>query len=310
MRRQASETRPAPSMVARLMDELRRQSRYSLDDFVAAMAERLQPWSPGREELQRHLTRRQAVRLLGDDRLVGAVRLDPGLSAVELGASAVISNALMLMSELTESGGAKLTEAGFFNRSFVMRIASKLDWPDFNWQEIMAISKTVRESDLTPIWFLHGVLKLGGLLYVRRGVANVGKHGRELMAPQRAGALQAALFRTAWRDLNLAELGGIGLGSRLQPQGNLALYMIDRLADDWIDSERLLHAAIVPDDEILAAPEYLPLYALEGCLLRPLRWFGLIEIRLMPTEVEWRSRRELRKTPLYDRFFTFDPGPA
>lgn len=297
-------------MVARLMEELQRQGRYSLDDFVGAMAERLRAWSAGREELQRHLTRRQAIRLLSDDRLEYAVRLDPGLSAADLGTSAVISNSRMLMSELTESGGARLTDAGFLNRSFLMRIAGKLNWPDFNLQEIMAVSKTVREAELTPVWFLHGVLKLGGLLHVRRGVLNVGKRGRELMAPERGGALQATLFRAAWRDLDLAACGGIGLGARLQPQGNLALCMIGRLADDWIDSEQLLHAAIVPDDEILAAPENLPLYALEGCLLRPLQWFGLIEIRKIPTDVEWRFRREVRKTPLYDRFFTFDPGPA
>jgi hypothetical protein len=145
---------------------------------------------------------------------------------------------------------------------------------------------------------------------VRRGVFNSSKRGRELMASERAGTLQAALFRTAWCDLNLAGLSPSGLAERLRRQANLALFMIGRLADDWIDSERLLHAAVVPDEEIMAAMESLPRYAFEGCILRPLRWFGLADERKVPTEIAWMSRREFRKTPLYDRFLAFDPGPA
>ncbi|MGH6929053.1 MAG: hypothetical protein ACREEV_12110 [Dongiaceae bacterium] len=291
------------------MDDLRRQGRYTLDDLAQAMAERMQAWSPGRAEMQRHLTRRQAIRLLNDDRLERAILLNADLPAADLGGSIVLPNARLLLSDLMECGGAKLTEAGFLNRKFVMQIGGKLDWPDFNWQELCAISKAVREEEVAPLWFLHGLLKLSRLAYVRRGVLHAGKRSRELIAPERSGALQAALFRTAWGDFNLAGLSRSHLAERMHRQANLALFMIGRLADDWIDSENLLHAAIVPDEEIMAAMESLPRYAFEGCILRPLRWFGLIEMRSVPTELEWQSRRELRKTPLFDRFLAFDAGP-
>jgi hypothetical protein len=310
MPRRKVKTRIETPMIARLGEELRRQGRFSIDDIAQALAERLPVWSDGREVIQRHLTQAQAIRLVNDDRLERAVRLNADLPAAELGASIVLPNARLLLSELMESGGGRLTEGGALNRKFVMQIGGKLDWPEFDWQEICAISKAVREEEVTPLWFLHGVLKLTGLVYVRRGLLQPGKRGRELIVPECAGALQATLFRAAWRDLDLASLGGIGLGERLQRQANLILYMIGRLADDWIDSERLLHAAVAPDAELLAAPEYLPVYALEGCILRPLRWFGLIDIRTEPAETGWRDRRDLRKTPLYDRFLAFDPGPA
>jgi hypothetical protein len=299
---------PSP-MIARLMDELRRQGRHSVDDIAQVFAERFAAWSPGRAEIQRHLTQRQAMRLVNDDRLERAVRPNADLAADELTASIVLPNARLLLAELMD-GGAGLTKLGFFNRRFVMRIGGKLDWPGLDWEQLCRFNKAMNEVDLRPLWFLHGVLKLAGLVYARRGVLHAGKRGRELLPAERAGALQAVLFRAACCDLDLAGLGGVGLGERLQRQLNLILFMIGRLADDWIDSERLLHASVVPDQEILAAMEHVPLYALEGCILRPLQWFGLIEIRSLPTESEWRSRREVRKTPLYDRFLAFDPGPA
>ncbi len=297
-------------MIARLMEELQREGRYSIDDIAQELADRLQVWSTGRAVIQRHLTQAQAIRLVNDDRLERAVRLNADLPAAELGSSIVLPNARLLLSALMEGDGAGLTKAGFLNRKFVMAIGGKLDWPEFDWQEICAYSKAVNEAELTPVWFLHGVLKLAGLVHTRRGVLCVGKRGRELIAPERAGALQAALFRAAWRDLNLAGLSGIGLAERLQWQGNSILFMIGRLADDWIDGERLLHCAVAPDREILAAPEGLPLSAFRWCILRPLGWFGLLDTRAMPTEIEWKPRHEFRKTPLYDRFLAFDPGPA
>jgi hypothetical protein len=309
LRRQAKPRAESP-MIARLMEELQRQGRYTIDDIAQVLADRLQVWADGRAEIQRHLTQAQAIRLANDDRLERAVRLNADLPAAELGASIVLPNARLLLSTLLEGDGAALTQAGFLNRKFLMAIGGKLDWPEFDWQEICAISKVVNEVELTPVWFLHGVLKLAGLAHARRRVLRVGKRGRELMAPERAGALQAALFRAAWRDLNLAGLSRFGLAERLQWQGNSILFMIGRLADDWIDSERLLHCAVAPDREILAAPEGLPLSVFRWCILRPLCWFGLLDMRELPTEIEWRRRYEYRKIPLFDRFLAFDPGPA
>lgn len=310
MPRRSAKSDTTSPLIAAFVEELRRQGRYSVEDIAEAFAERLYAWLPGREELRRRLTKRQAMRLMTDSGLDSAVRLNADLPADALAASIVLPNARLLISELMTCGGAKFTEAGFLNRRFVMKIGGKFDWPGYDWAAHWTVSKTVREAEVTPLWFLHGVFKFAGLVYVRRGVLHAGKRGRELTAPGQAGALQATLFRAAWRDFDLAGLGGIGLGRRLQQQQNLILYMIGRLAEDWIDSERLLRAAVLPDEEILAAPEYLPRYALEGCILRPLEWFGLIERRALPAETGWRSRRELRKTPLFDRFLGFDPGPA
>lgn len=309
MPRRSDNARTPSPMIVRLMEELRRQGRCSVDDIAQVLAERLESWSPGRAEIRRHLTERQAMRLVNDDRLERAVRLNADLPAAEFAGSIVLPNARLLLSELMD-GGAGLTKLGFLNRRFIMRVGGKLDWPDLDWEGLCRFSKAMNEGEVRPLWFLHGALKLAGLVYARRGVLHAGRRGRELLPPERAGALQATLFRAACRDLDLAGLGGVGLGQRLQRQLNLILFMIGRLADDWIDDERLLHASVVPDEEILAAMEHLPLYALEGCILRPLQWFGLIELRRVPTETEWRSRRDLRKTPLYDHFLAFDPGLA
>jgi hypothetical protein len=309
MTRRAADIPPPSPMIARLVEELRRQGRYSVDDLAQALEERMQAWSPGGAEMRRHLTRQQAIRLLNDAHLERTVRLNADLPATEFGGSIVLPNGRLLLSELTDCGGAKLTEAGFLNRKFIMQIGAKFDWPGFDWEQLCAISKAVREVEVTPLWFLHGLLRLSGLAYVRRGVLHAGKRGRDMIDPDRSGALQTALVRTAWGNFNLPALSPSHLAERIHVQAGLALFMIGRVADDWIDSESLLHAAILPDEEMLAAIEMLPRFAFEGCVLRPLRWFGLIEERSVPTEVEWRPRREVRKTPLYDRFLAFEAGP-
>jgi hypothetical protein len=50
-----------------------------------------------------------------------------------------------------------------------------------------------------------------------------------------------------------------------------------------------------------------PAYAFESRVLRPLSWFGLLEMRMIgdPNGPTWQRDRQYRKAPLFDRALRF-----
>ena len=88
-----------------------------------------------------------------------------------------------------------------------------------------------------------------------------------------------------------------------QQQIGMALWALSTTGHRWQETGELMRLSVLPDDAVLRSPDWVApmLFALR--VLRPLRWFGLLECREDPV---FRDRGVWRKTPLFDRFLTFD----
>ena len=61
----------------------------------------------------------------------------------------------------------------------------------------------------------------------------------------------------------------------------------------------------LPDEAVLGNPDWVAPVLFVLRLLRPLRWFGLVECR--GEDAMRRGHGMWRKTPLFDRLVQFDP---
>ena len=78
-------------------------------------------------------------------------------------------------------------------------------------------------------------------------------------------------------------------------------------ATDWQSRERLTRLCTVPIDDFLEKPWDTASHAMEALILRPLLWFGLLDLRKEQIDRDrYASHHFYRKTALFDRFLTFD----
>ena len=114
------------------------------------------------------------------------------------------------------------------------------------------------------------------------------------------------LFHIALWQLDLSYLGrGLHDG---WPQGDIGvvLWSVSVSANDWQSSHRLTRLCTIPVKGVLEAQWDTGTHAMEGKILRPLWWFGLLEYRREEsTGRRFEASHFYRKTPLFDRFLSF-----
>ncbi len=252
------------------------------------------------------LTREQFYALV-DDRLdgTGPCTVGEDVPLAALTATSVVPNARILMAELAESG-ARLTARGNLNRKLVETLVERFRWQGYETADMRAVCKTINEHDFTPANYVHVVLKLAGLARKKKGVLELTRKGRALLAEDAAGRLQAALFHTTFTRFNLAYLDHLVMPEVFAPQISLILYLIGQFCAEWWPADALMRNVTVPIAE-LTDPEYPghPRAAFTARILRYLCWFGLMEEGRPAANDDWRSPRLYRKTPLYDRTLSF-----
>ena len=85
------------------------------------------------------------------------------------------------------------------------------------------------------------------------------------------------------------------------------VWSLSHVARVWETPDRLARLATVPVNGVLEAKRDFSGLALELRILRMLAFFGLLDVEREPTAADgFLSSRRYRKTPLFDRFVSFD----
>jgi hypothetical protein len=252
------------------------------------------------------LTERQFYAFV-EDRLDGdgPCRVQEDFPFAALADTTVLPNARRFMMALDDRG-TTLTARGNLNRKFVELLLDRLQWQGCDAAEIRAVCKTVNEQDFAPAMYLHAVFRLAGIVRSEKGLLNLTRKGRTLLAEEQAGRLQAVLFRTTFARYNPAYLDRFNMPEVFAPQISLILYLIEQFCTDWREAGALMRSVTFPTKE-LTEPGYpnLPAIAFEARVLRYLCWFGLMEKSSPAANDDWRQPRLYRKTALYDRMLRF-----
>jgi len=233
------------------------------------------------------------------------LRLEPGLTRAELVGSAVARTARTLLSHAADRGGLKLTATGNLSRAVVAEMFEIIEWPGLDKAEMLRYHKVINEPDFLALHFVRILLQSVRLLRKQREKMLITRLGRRMLAPEQYGALQAILFHIAFWHANLAYFDGDPIPSWPQVDAGVVLWSLSVTADDWRDCETLTRLCSVPVIGVLEIPWHRGWFAMEARILRPLKWFGLIESRVKTGS--WPLEEHLyRKTFLFDRFLRFN----
>lgn len=235
----------------------------------------------------------------------GAIQLAADLTDEELKSSAIARNAKAFLDMAAQPSGLKLTATGNLSRAAIADLIEVFDWPDFYKDNQFGLNKVINEPDFLPLFFIRHIAQFAKLVHRRKGHMKATAAGRKMI--EHPEALQAVLFHTAFWHMDLGDLGrGLHGG---WPQGDIGivLWSLSVAANDWQSRERLSRMCTIPINGVLDATWDTGSLAMEANVLRPLLWFGLLELKQEEIEGDKLNRRKFyRKSPLFDRFCSFN----
>ena len=233
------------------------------------------------------------------------IRLEPSLTLADLSGSAVARTAQTLLRHAADRGGLKLTATGNLSRAVVAEMSEIIEWPGVDKAEAFRFHKVINEPDFLALHFVRILVQTAKLIRRQREKLISTPLGKQMLVPERYGALQALLFHIALWHLNLGDFDRSSIPSWPQNDVGVVLWSLSASASDWLDRQTLTRLCTVPVFGVLESAWDLGSFAMEARILRPLTWFGLLECRL-ETGSGPVKRHLYRKTPLFDRFLKFD----
>jgi hypothetical protein len=244
-----------------------------------------------------------------------AVRLNAHLDLADVAEAPFFRTARSLLQALVEAGGnTKATPKGNLNRKFVTALAAQLPAGEEGYASALEYfgKRQVNEQDARGIHIARVVLTCARFIAREHTTIRITHQGRLLLPDDRAGELYERLFRAFFRTFNLAYLDGLPVGGDYQNLVGLGLFYLHTFSDQWRKVEYvgdlLAPRPLLP--ELADLPESTKPYLIpRSRLLRPLEWFGLVEFRVVGKK-GYTDIEEVRKTPLFDRFISFDLGPT
>ena len=232
----------------------------------------------------------------------GPIRLAEDLTDGELAQSTFLNNALALLRAAAQGKGMKLTARGNLTRAEVSAMRAAMHWPGCRFEERWRSGKLLSEHHVEELRLLRALLEEAGLARRNGARFRATPDGRAALEAPRA-PLQAALFRIAFWRVSLNVFGAGAFRSWPQQQIGFVLWSLSVLGDRWQDTATLMRLSVLPDETVSATGMRVAPLLFETRILRPLRWFGLLECRQDPAPFvpdTWR------KCALFDRFVRFD----
>lgn len=281
----------------------------SLEDVQAFLERRVAQYNDAPQAELGGLSPAQMHELLtGDWQTTGPLRLQPPLPD-DAERSPFVANAVVLLRAASAKTGLKATAAGNLSRAVVREMVDGMRWPEYDREDFWHLNRVLNEEDVWPLHILRLTLGVGKLLRRRKGAFHTTPRGRALADASEGGALLVHLFRTFFREINLAYLSRVGPEDQDPLQWRAAVLFLRLVAadDGWRSPEKWERVLAYdrPPPPVIAGR---PWSNFQSRWLRPLEWFGLLEGREVPGDYPQYPEREYRRTPLAATVLRFPDG--
>jgi len=236
-----------------------------------------------------------------------ALSLASDLTDVEVSMSPVTRNMLLFLQSASVGDGLKLTATGNLSRAVVAEMVDRFEWPELDKAHAYRHHKVLNEPDFLPLFFVRHIATQATLVRPYRGALRPTQLGRDLLKEPRRRALQAILFHVTFWHADISYLGRGMFGTWPQFDAGVLFWSLFVSASNWQTPETLSRLCAVPIVGVLESTWDSGSTLVEARILRPLRWFGLLEYRSEEIPgVRLGQRHFYRKSPLFGRFLAFD----
>lgn len=249
-----------------------------------------------------------ALLLRRGDTLPAAIAVALDHNSNDVAKVPLVATTRLIVERAHALGGLTLTATGALSRADVRAIFDAMEWPGYDKAQVLIMSKVLNEADVVPVEFTRLTAQVAKLLRKRGKRLLATKAGQALAQEDQAAELFRQLFATVFWQLNLGYFDRVPLEAWPQDHTGIVLWCLSVAGQEWFRPKDLMRTCSVRDPAFDEGTADFPAYAFEGRVLRPLTWFGLLEMRLAGEEgaLDWRRDRQYRKAALYDHVLRFD----
>lgn len=284
----------------------------SMEELQAFLSRQVAQYNNQPQDELGGLSPHQTRRLLFSDWLTsGPLRVSVDLGFEEVEGATFLANARCFLDAVKAENGVRATAARNLNRKFVAAMLDQMSWPDGFVAQVRKWNRVINEDDVFPLHVLRVVLTVARCIRFTKGSFRTTGVGKDLVKAANAGALYVLLFRTFFRDFNLAYLDRCSEDPELQHTIAYSFYRLSKLTVDWCNADALTDRVLLETVRVPPVNPYLqdePTWQFVSRIVHPLISFGLFERRDLPGTKTWREEFEIRKSPLFDRFLRFEFG--
>lgn len=257
--------------------------------------------------------------LLGrDQNMPRAITFASDLDGSSVTDAPLLSTTRLMIQRARAIDGLTLTATGALSRADVRALFDAMSWPGYDKANALAMNKVLNEADVMPVELTRLTAQTAKLLRKRDKRLLATKSGSGLAEPEAAAELFARLFATIFWQINLCYFDRVPFEAWPQNHVGIVLWCLSVAGEGWFLPGDLMRTCTVWEPMLDEGHSDFPGYAFESRVLRPLSWFGLLEMRMIgdanaPT---WQRDRQYRKAALFDRALRFDvqvakpKGPA
>lgn len=247
-----------------------------------------------------------------------AIALASDLDGSSVADAPLLATTRLMIQRAQAIDGLTLTATGALSRADVRALFDAMSWPGYDKANALAMNKVLNEADVMPVELTRLTAQTAKLLRKREKRLLATKSGSGLAEPEMAAELFARLFATIFWQINLSYFDRVPFEAWPQNHIGIVLWCLSVAGEGWFLPEDLMRTCTVWEPTLDEGHPDFPAYAFESRVLRPLSWFGLLEMRMIgePNAPTWQRDRQYRKAPLFDRTLRFNvqmaepAGPA
>jgi hypothetical protein len=241
-----------------------------------------------------------------------AIQFNEKISLSQLKGSMFLNNARIMLSEILKQDGVKLTKRDNLNQKFVRKMYEELAFTkEARYRMPTKDRKVINEEDCFDLHIQKTIILMAGVVRNHRGFIKITNKGKDLLEEENAGKLFSLLFKTFFRKFNVLYLTIIEDFDIYQNTIAYPIYMSGKFFSNWTEPDHIGREALLPDiweESQLLDGDNLG-WLVNRTVFDPLSWFGLLEKREISQEIHIAPKYEIRKSPLYDEFLTFNLTP-
>jgi hypothetical protein len=259
-----------------------------------------------------------ALLLRRGEAMPAAITIAPDLYGPSVADAPLLATTRLIIQRAQSVGGLALTATGALSRADVRAMFDAMSWPGYDKANALVMNKVLNEADVMPVEITRLTAQTAKLLRKRGKRLLATKVGSALAEPAAATELFARLFATTFWQINLGYFDRVPFAAWPQNHVGLVLWCLSVAGEGWFQPEHMMRTCTVWEPALDEAPADFAAYAFESRVLRPLSWFGLLEMRTIgdANAPAWRRDRQYRKAAQFDRALRFDvqvakpAGPA
>jgi len=218
-------------------------------------------------------------------------------------------NTCSLLNELVrQKDQPTATAKGNLSRKVVMAVLDTFKIDGEHVKAVLALSKTVNEYDVTPVWSARIICQLAGLICKYKNKFVVTKSGLELLKPENSGKLYHLLFLTYFRKFNIGFYDRLPDLDGLQHTIGYTFYHLSHLAKKQTSFDdiccKITLPAVLKELEAIETEYLKPSWIIKHRVIEPLEYAGLLNCRREKI-VLFPEITSLEISSLFEKFLDF-----